>query len=296
MRMSAREKQIEMSLAAQGEPVKNLSVQEEKRLEQLESVVVENFRTFVQVGQALAEIRERKLYRMKAMTFEKYCKELFDIAKSRAYQLINAASVIENVHPGGQNDDEDITRFFVSEKQVRPLTKLKPEQQVLVCRAAIESAPNGKITANHVNKVVKQYLGEKIEKTVRKAQDKVVQKCSTEFSEAFEKFSEQILKERNSNYKYTSRGEIIKALDQLRADIAEDGYSIEDQVYVGGGDDMNKLSRAGFSLYRVDRSSMTIKQRSEKGGWSAYSGPYETIKEMEAAFRAILQDDKNLRG
>ncbi|MBM9605940.1 hypothetical protein [Desulfopila inferna] len=289
-------KMVEIAVRQNEVPVKELSVQEEKRLEQLENVVVENFKTFIQVGRALAEIRDRKLYRKKAMTFERYCKELFDIAKSRAYELINAADVIENVRNCGQNDDVDLSSFFVNESQIRPLTKLRPEQQVSVCRAAIESAPNGRMTATHVKKVVKEYLGEKIQKTVRTAQEKVIQASSPEFSEAFEKFSWQIIKERGSNYKFTSRGEIVKCLDQLRADLAEDGEFIDDPVFHGGGDDMNKLERAGFSLFRMDRASMSIKRRSENGGWQKHSGAYETIKEMEAAFKDLLQDDMHLRG
>jgi hypothetical protein len=287
---------IEMALIeARQEPVKDLSVQEEKRLEQLENVVVENFKTFIQVGQALAEIRDRKLYRMKAMTFEKYCKELFDIAKSRARELINATDVVQNLrHGGGFNDDHPL--LPLNERQARPLTKLRPEQQVAVWKAAVESAPQGKVTSSHINKVVKSYLGEKAEKTVRRAQEKVSQKSSPEFSEAFEHFSQQILKERNSNYKYTSRGEIVKALDQLRAEIAEDGDPIEDTVFHGGSNDRLKLQKAGFSLFRTDRSNMSIKQLNDNGGWNKHSGDYGTIKEMEAAFAEILQDDMHLRG
>lgn len=288
-------KQIEMSLANRNEPVKDLSVQEEKRLEQLEGVVVENFQTFVQVGQALAEIRDRKLYRVKALTFEKYCKELFDIAKSRAYELISAADVVENVRHGGRFEGEEVL-LPLNERQVRPLAKLRPEQQVAVWKAAVDSAPQGKLTASHINRVVKNYLGDKIQKTVHHAKEKVAQKSSTDFAAAFEKFSEQILKERNSNYKYTSRIEIIKALDQLRADLAEDGDMVEDTVFRGGSSDANKLERAGFTMFRMDRSSMTIKRRNENGGWVKHSGEYETLKAMEAAFKEILLDDMHLVG
>lgn len=291
--MSKRD--IERSLENQVEPVKDLSVQEEKRLEQLENVVVENFQTFVQVGQALAEIRDRKLYRRKAMTFEKYCKELFDIAKSRAYELISAADVVENVRHGGRFNDEQQILLPLNERQVRPLAKLRPEQQIAVWQAAVDSAPQGKVTASHINSVVKSYLGDKIKKTVRQAQAKVSQTASPDFTEAFEKFSEQLLIERNSNYRYTSRGFIINTLDQLRAEIAEDGDLIDEPAFSGGSDDAKKLKRAGYSLFRADRTSMTIK-RSGDGGWEKHSGSYGTIKEMEAAFKTLLQDDMHLRG
>ena len=287
---------INMALANQNEPVKDLSTQEEKRLEQLEDVVVENFKTFVQVGQALAEIKERKLYRMKALTFEKYCKELFDIAKSRAYQLIEAADVVQNVHNCGRFDDDRKSLLPLNEGQARPLAKLRPEQQLAVWQAAVESAPKGKLTASHVQKVVKQYLGEKIQKTVHKAQKEVAVSCSAEFSEAFEAFSEQVIKERDANYKHTARGFIIKAIDQLRADLADDGDFIDEPAFRGSSSDANKLQRAGYSLFRMDRSSMTIKRRNDKGGWEKHAGDFATYKAMEEAFKEVLLDDMHLVG
>lgn len=289
---------IELALENQGETIKNLSIQEGRRLEQLENIVFEGFKADLKRGIALFEIQERKLYREKSATFEKYCSDFFDLARRRAYQLISAAKVIENVNNCSQKDGagDVIDMVPLNEAQARPLTGLRPEQQVIVWRAAVDSAPNGKVTASHVNKVVKQYLGEKIKKTVHRAQDKVSVKCGSEFSEVFERFSEQILKERNSNYKNTARGVIINTLDQLRADLAEDGDVIEDPVFKGGSDDANKLERAGFSLFRTDRSTRNIKKRNDKGGWVKQSGPYTTIKDMDAAFNALLQDDMYLRG
>ncbi|GAB6191120.1 hypothetical protein [Desulfocastanea catecholica] len=296
MTSSRTNDRIGTALAKQVEPWKELSVQEEKRLEQLENLVVENFKTFVQVGQALAEIKERKLYRMKALTFEKYCKELFDIAKSRVRELINATDVIENLrHGGGFGDDQLL--LPLNERQVRPLIKLRPEQQLAVWKAAVESAPRGKVTSSHVANVVKSYLGEKIKKTVHQAQKEVSVSCSAEFSEAFEAFSKQVLKERDANYKHTARGFIIKALDQLRADLADDGDFIDEPAFRGSSSDANKLERAGYSLFRMDRSNMTIKRRdTETGGWVKHSGDYATFKAMEAAFKEILLDDMHLVG
>lgn len=287
---------INLALARNEEPVKDLSAQEERRLEQLEGLVVENFKTFIQVGHALAEIRDRKLYRKKAMTFEKYCKELFDIAKSRAYQLIDAAKVIENVHSCGQNENVDLSDYFINESQIRPLTKLRPEQQQQVCIAAINSAPKGKLTANHVKNVVKEYIGESIVAKRKQAVAQVAQKASPEFTVAFEKFSGQIAKERNSNYKFTSKAEIIKAIRQLSAEVSEDGEPLDETVHHGGISELNKLEKAGFSLFRMDRNKKVITCRSEVGGWKNESGPYDTLKAMETAFKDILLDDKHLRG
>ncbi|MDH5525567.1 MAG: hypothetical protein OEY01_16490 [Desulfobulbaceae bacterium] len=277
--------------------VKPLSVAEQKKKEQLEGVIVANFKAFVTVGQALAEIRDRQLYRVDFPTFERYCNEIFDVARGTAYRYIAAAEVVENVSNWRQkNDNEIIDVIPINEAQVRPLTKLRPEQQIAVWQAALESAPNGRMTASHVNNVVKKYLGEKVEKSIRKAQAKVRQAhVSAEFADAFEVFAEQILKEKQAGYKLTSRAEIIEHLDQLRAEIAEDGEFIEEPAFHGGANDTMKLLRAGYRLFRTDRSNMTIKEHGGTG-WKKHSGPFDTIKAMEAEFKTILQDDKHLRG
>jgi len=289
---------------------KPLSARESMKLAELERRIAVDFAAFYRVGQALAEIKEQRLYRNQyGRTFAQYCK-VWEMSESRAYQVIDASGVynylqIQNTNEtstncGGFEAEENVAEFPLplNEAQIRPLTRFKeyPEHILSIWKEANVTAKNGKVTAAHVNKTVKKYLGEKIEKTVHKAKEKVNQKSSTDFADAFEKFSEQILLERNSGYKYTSRGEIIKALDQLRADLAEDGDLIEDTVFRGGSNDANKLERAGYSMFRMDRSSMNIKLRNENGGWVKYSGPFETLKAMEEAFKEILLDDMHLVG
>jgi hypothetical protein len=48
----------------------------------------------------------------------------------------------------------------LTESQARPLTRLEPEQQVQAWLTAVETAPDGKVTAAHVESVVRQTLGE----------------------------------------------------------------------------------------------------------------------------------------
>lgn len=215
------------------EPVKPLSVAEQKRKEQLEGVVVANFQSFVTVGKALAEIRDRKLYRENYPTFERYCKELFDVARGTAYRHIAAAEVVENVSNWRQTENIPVlSPLPLNEAQVRPLTRLRPEQQVAVWQAAVDSAPKGKVTAAHVNKVVKNYLGEKVTATIRNAQAKVAadRHISGEFRAAFDAFLEQIQQAKDEGYKTTSRQMVVKCLDQLRAEIAEHGETIPEQA------------------------------------------------------------------
>lgn len=132
--------------------MKLVVVQDRQDLDRLEAVISRNLRSsFYEVGSALMEIRNRELYRdVKGYeTFESYCKAEWDMSRPRAYQLIDAIQVKENL-----STIVDITPS--TESQARPLAKLEPEQQRKAWRKAVETAPEGKVTAAHVSKVVKE--------------------------------------------------------------------------------------------------------------------------------------------
>lgn len=84
------------------------------------------------------QIRDNRLYREIYGTFEEYCKEKWNISRPRAYQLIKGAEVQENL-----STIVDIK----NEAQTRPLTKLPPDEQREVYQKAVETAPEGKVTA-----------------------------------------------------------------------------------------------------------------------------------------------------
>lgn len=275
-----------------GDKIRPLSAYEEARLGQLQTVIVENFKSFVKVGQALAEIRDRELYRADFRTFERYCKHVFDIARGTAYRYIAAAEVVDNVSKL-ETSGEIMSMIPANEAQVRPLTLLKPDQQLAVWKAAVETAPKGKVTASHVAKVVKGFIGQDVKSKIRNAREKVDadQLLGAEFQTAFNALMDQIEFARDSGYKTTSRMQIIAHLDQLRATIAEDGAEVEPPAMMA--EDRSKLHDAGFSLFRMVESSRTITQYP---GWSKHSGPYESVAAMERAFRALMLEPMNVRG
>jgi hypothetical protein len=69
-------------------------------------------------------------------TFEEYCQERWGFSRIQAHRLIKASNVSENLLPMGNKT--------TSERQVRPLTHLEPEQQKQVWNQAVKTAPNGK--------------------------------------------------------------------------------------------------------------------------------------------------------
>ena len=93
-------------------------------------------------GNALLEIRDSRLYRTSYGTFEDYCRDRWSFNSSRARQLIAAAETIAILQ-----SDTIVSLLPSTESQTRPLVSLPPEAQQEVWAAAVETAPNGKVTA-----------------------------------------------------------------------------------------------------------------------------------------------------
>jgi len=120
-------------------------------LAELEDVITRGLETFVDVGNALAEIRARRLYQETGYaTFEDYCRDRWDFSRFYAHRLIAAAEVV-NALPIGNTPPP------VNEAQVRELAKAPEEVRGAVWQEAIETAPEGKVTAGHVQRVVTVY-------------------------------------------------------------------------------------------------------------------------------------------
>src|SRR6266446_4245588 len=86
-------------------PQKALSVispTEQKKYAECEAIIEKGWETFVEVGRALARIRDKKLYRSEHDTFEAYCREKWQYAKSHVYRLIGAAEVLTCLSPIGE--------------------------------------------------------------------------------------------------------------------------------------------------------------------------------------------------
>lgn len=115
------------------------------RLAACESVIRAGLANFVEVGNALLEIRDGKLYRETHSTFEAYCKERWSMARNYANKMIAASQVVASL---GTTVPKP-----TSERQVRPLAHLPPEEQNRVWEKALEIG-GGKPTAKDVEKAV----------------------------------------------------------------------------------------------------------------------------------------------
>lgn len=121
---------------------------EVSRLAECEAVIEHGLKTFTDVGNALLEIRDSKLYRAEFGTFEDYCKSRWGWGRAHAYRMIEATQAVDNVSNWRQLPPP------ANEAQARPLTRLEPEQQREVWQQVIDTAPMGIITAAHVQKTV----------------------------------------------------------------------------------------------------------------------------------------------
>lgn len=124
-----------------------VSIDDAFRLGELETVISRGLKTFVDVGNALLEIRESRLYRAEFRTFEDYCQEKWGMDRNYANKQIRAAETVGNL-------GTIVPIIPVTESQARPLTSLPPQEQAAAWKQAVETAPEGKITAAHVQAVV----------------------------------------------------------------------------------------------------------------------------------------------
>jgi hypothetical protein len=124
-----------------------LTVIERNNLVELEQTIQKNLTAFYEVGFALMQIRDNRLYREIYGTFEEYCKSKWDISRPRAYELMKAAEVKDNLSATAD----------IPERHLRPLTRIKdPAEQREVYQRAVETAPDGKVTAKHVEETIKE--------------------------------------------------------------------------------------------------------------------------------------------
>lgn len=137
-----------------------LTVGETKELKQLEAIIEKGLNTFVDVGKALARIRDAELYKGSHGTFELYCRDKFNLSKAHAYRMIEGAKIVKSVSPIGDK--------IKTEAVVRPLTNVPIPQRKKVLKQAIETAKeeDRPVTAKDVKKAVKEVVEPELDDVV----------------------------------------------------------------------------------------------------------------------------------
>lgn len=191
---------------------KNLSRNQLQELKTLEETIEQGIKTFVEVGSALARIRDERLYRENYETFEAYCKERWGMAIRTAYQYIDSAKVFENVR--------NCAQIPTHESQTRPLSSLPPDEQKEAWEEAVATAPEGKVTGAHVAKIVKKTKNNSSPeelKNQKKQKKKNPELISGNFEGAYDDLVDVIKEEKKSGWKTTSRESALEYVNKLVA-------------------------------------------------------------------------------
>lgn len=190
-----------------------LTITEQASLERYERVIEKGLASFYEVGSALLTIRDSKLYRGTHGTFEAYCQDRWHLERRRAYQLMDAAVVTENV--------KNFTQIPpATESQTIPLSKLPPDKQREAWQQAVDTAPDGKVTAAHVASVVKGMT--ETEKPARIVHQPIIKQemIAPEFQKAFDQMGIELKNARAMKWKTTSHKGAIELM-QILLTIAE---------------------------------------------------------------------------
>jgi len=134
------------------------SNQDASKYNKLNKTIKAGLATFLEVGSALAEIRDRRLYLIEFETWDDYLKKKHALKRQYASRLIKAREVVSELEaellPIG-----NIAMLPSNESQVRPLFRLKsPEERSRAWIKAVEAAGEKPPTAEIVSLEVQAIL------------------------------------------------------------------------------------------------------------------------------------------
>lgn len=141
-----------VEVAKGGGEVRVLTKSEQQLLHTAEATIKKGAEAFIEVGEALMTIRDKRLYRAEFSTFEEYCRRRWGFSKSSANRYIAANTVVGNLQ------DIDPKVLPAAESQIRPLTLLKPAEQKKVWKRVIEEVKqtHRPLTANIVTRKISE--------------------------------------------------------------------------------------------------------------------------------------------
>lgn len=165
------------------------------RLTRMENLIARNQCRFHEIGKALKEIKDSRLYKLNLFeSFEAYTRARWDMGKSQAYRLIEAYQVVNNLSPIG----DVLPR---NESQVRLLTPFDPMEQRKIWKAFLKSAME--ITAPNI----KQFIAStKTDETSNKSEVvDLTDQVSKAYMDAVQAMLDQVIQAQQEHWQKTSR-------------------------------------------------------------------------------------------
>jgi hypothetical protein len=143
-----------VSFALRDDPIPDacpLTGAERLRKEELEQLVQGGLEEFLRVGAALAELRNRRLYRTQFATFGEYVRIRFGLARSSVDQLIRSSTIARDLLDSGEELSPN-----TSEAVIRPLSALPTPELQAACWSLVKSlAPESQPRQPLVSKVAR---------------------------------------------------------------------------------------------------------------------------------------------
>ncbi len=132
-----------------------LILSERAALARLERIVQKGLEYLLDMGKALLEIREDRLYRAEFRTWEDYCQQRWGMTRRHAERLLKGAQIIHDLkarlEPG--------TPLPGNERLARALSLLSPDDRAKAWAEALEDSANGEPTSPEVDTIVARMLG-----------------------------------------------------------------------------------------------------------------------------------------
>jgi hypothetical protein len=129
---------------------------ERERFAELEAAIERGSGTFAEVGRALLEIQQRRLYRLAGhRTFAGYVSKRWDLSSAHAYRQIDASKVVDLLAPSGE------LPLPANEAQARELAPLAHDPDAIraVWTETVQGA-GGRVTARAIRERVAARRGD----------------------------------------------------------------------------------------------------------------------------------------
>jgi len=145
-------------------PLKSLlTAAEQTEKQDLETAIKSGWKTFLEVGSAVAKIRDKKLYRNEYETFEEYLLNELGYSLPYAYSLIGSAEVNAQL-----SAIAEITVKPLNEAQFRELIPVPEAKRVAAWKSAVKLAGDKTVTAKIVRQAASAFKPRKTGKVTKK--------------------------------------------------------------------------------------------------------------------------------
>jgi hypothetical protein len=140
-----------------GEIVDPLTPAEQAQLDQDEATIESGLASFVEVGRSLADIRDKRLYRAKHGTFEKYVDVRWGIARRTYQQMIAASRTVASIEAETVRANRAPDHLPKSEWVARPLVEYRAHMRKL---EKLNEARNEEVPEDPDTEVIRENLAD----------------------------------------------------------------------------------------------------------------------------------------